>query len=204
MSAIRVQLALALTLLTAIASAAPAAPRVVCHGDGRWVISALPPTLRDPEVLDYLKSGLTTTLAVSLRARGVRGEKLSVAARIDVRFEPWEQFFDVRVLRADATAEARRVASEPELHAWWRDLTLSFVLPGVPRGSAQVSVELIPFSEDEQADTRRWYAESLRGALAADPGSSAIGGVFDALTLTSIKRQGVLRFSWSAAVERVR
>jgi hypothetical protein len=154
--------------------------------------------------LGHLKSGLTTTLAVSLSTRGERGEKLVSGGRIDVRFEPWEETFDVVVAVPAMPATRRRLASETELHAWWRDLALSFVLRSVPRGSAQVSVELIPFSEDEQADTRRWYAETLRGAPAADPGASAIGGVVDSLTLTSIKRRGVLRISWTATVERVR
>jgi hypothetical protein len=198
--------ALLLALLGARSSWAAQAPRVVCHGDGRCSLSALPPALQDPEVLDYLKSGLTTTLAVSLSARGERGQKLAAAARIDVRFEPWEETFDVLVTGARAPSAKRRLASETDLHVWWRELTLSFALAGTARGWARVSVELIPFSEEEQADARRWYAETLRVApgAAAGGGPPGVGGVLDALTLTSIKRQGVLRFSWQSAIERVR
>jgi hypothetical protein len=210
MTAARALPALLFSLLGVCSSAAAPAPRVVCRVDGRCSVSALPAALRDPEVLDYLRSGLTTTLAVSLGARGERGEKLAAAARIDVRFEPWEEAFNVAVLVPGTAGEERRLPSEADLQAWWRDLTLSFGLAAAARGSARVSVELIPFSEEEQADARRWYAATLRAAPAGregpagDPGSSAIGGVLDALTLTSIKRHGVLRFSWTATVERVR
>jgi hypothetical protein len=204
MSVTRALPALLVVFLGVRADAATPMPRVICRDDGRCTVLALPAVLRDAEVLDYLRSGLTTTLAVSLSARGERGQKLAAAGRIDVRFEPWEESFDVEVRVPGSVARAQRVASERELHAWWRDLTLSFVLPVVARGSAQVHVELVPFSEEEQADARHWYAETLRAAPTGGTGSSAVGGVLDALTLTSIKRRGVLRFSWTAPVEPLR
>ncbi len=203
MSAGRAAAGLLLALLGLRSEAEAKAPSVLCRNDGHCSVSALP-ALRSPEVLEYLKSGLTTTLAVSLAARGVRGERLAAALRIDVRFEPWDETFEVTVLVPGAAAQARRLASEAELHAWWRDLTLPFGLAAEARGTVRVSVDLIPFSEEEQADARRWYAETLRAAPvgragpAGDVRSSAIGGIVDALTLTSIKRQGVLRFSWTA------
>jgi hypothetical protein len=197
---------LLLALLGPRSAATAPTPRVICHADGRCAVSSLPPALRDAEVLDYLKSGLTTTLAVSLNARGGRGQKLSATGRIDVRFEPWQEAFDVAVTAPGTATERRRLASETALHDWWRELALSFALAEAAQGSARVSVELIPFSEEEQADARRWYAENLRAAPepGAATGAPGIGEVLDSLTLTSIKRQGVLRFSWSVAVERVR
>ncbi len=203
-----VAVGLLLALLGLRSEALTPAPRVVCRSDGHCSVSALP-ALRGPEVLEYLKSGLTTTLVVSLMARGVRGERLAAALRIDVRFEPWDETFDVTVLVPGAAAQARRLGSEAELHTWWRELTLPFDLDAEARGTVRVSVELIPFSEEEQADARRWYAETLRAAPVGRAGpagevrSSAIGGVVDALTLTSIKRHGVLRFSWTAKLAGV-
>ena len=210
MTARRTLTSLVVALLAAEPVVAWSGPRVVCHGDGRCAVSALPPTLQDAEVLGYLKSGLTTTLAISLTAHGEHGQKLVGAGRIDVRFEPWEEVFDVVVAVPGAAIESRRLASEAGLHAWWRELEVSFALQAAARGSARVRVELIPFSEEEQADARRWYAETLRVAAAGragsdgESGSSALSSVLDALTLTSIKRQGVLRFSWTATIERVR
>lgn len=193
--------------LMAPPGATTATPRVVCHVDGRCAVSRLPPALRDAEVLDYLKSGLTTTLSLSLAGRSERRQKLVTAVRIDVRFEPWEETFEVAVTPAVGRTERRGLASEAALHAWWSELTLAVTLPAALHGSARVSVELIPFSEKEQEDARRWYARTLRAdsageAGSADAGLSGIDGVVDSLTLTSIKRRGVLRFSWSVQVER--
>ncbi len=201
--------ALLLALLGARSNATAPTPRVVCQADGRCSLSSLPPTLRDREVLEYLKSGLTTTLAISLSARDGRGRKVTAGARIDVRFEPWEEAFDVALVMPGAPAARQRLAAEADLHVWWSELTLFLTLAEEARGPARVNVELIPFSEEEQADARRWYAETLRAAPEAGAGTGApavpgIGEVLDSLTLTSIKRQGLLRFSWSVAIERVR
>jgi len=201
-----------LALLGATAARAAPVPRLICQSDGRCALSALPPVLRDAEVLDFLRSGLTTTLVVSVNVRGEAGQKLSANVRIDVRFEPWEEAFDLEVMRPGAPTERLRMGSEALLHAWWRGLALALALPAGARGTASVSVELIPFSEKEQADTRRWYAEALRSSVPGRAGSaggsggdpSGFGGVLDSLTITSIQRHGVLRFSWSSPVERVR
>jgi hypothetical protein len=200
-------LALLAGTLTAVAGPPPAAPRVVCGSEGRCVVSRLPPALADPEVLDYLKSGLTTTLSLSLSGRSERGRKLAAAVRIDLRFEPWEETFEVVIRPPAGPAERRGLASEAALHAWWHELALAVRLPATPRDSARVSLGLVPFSEEEEEDTRRWYARALRAASAGEAGSADAGlagldGVVDSLTLTSIKRKGVLSFSWSARVER--
>ena len=78
-------------------------------------------------------------------------------------------------------------------------------------GTAKLEVDLVPFSEEEEADTRRWYAEALRSepvgpaSQVSESGTSQTPGlltpVLDAVTLTSIKRHGVLRFSWSTRIE---
>jgi hypothetical protein len=203
--------ALVAVLLCSSATSAAPAPRIVCRSDGNCSVSGLPPALQDAEVLDFLKSGLTTTLVVSLNARGEGGQKLSASIRIDVRFEPWEETFSLEVARPGTPPEGHKLANEVGLHAWWKNLTLAYGLSAEPRGTATVTFELVPFSEKEQADARRWYAEAMRssasgrggrtGGLGTDPSNL---GMLDSLTITSIQRHGVLRFSWAAPVERVR
>jgi hypothetical protein len=194
-------LAAAALLAAGPASADTARPRCACDPRGRCTVSELPPMVSDREVRRYLESGLTTSLVLTLSGKDRASARHKSAARIDVRFEPWEEMFFVWI--ADAGGRPRSESVAPAaLARWWQDLQLSFVLGGPPQGAARVEVDLIPFSEEEEADTRRWYAEALRPAVpsSASGDATALTPVFDALTLTSIKRHGVLRFSWSSSV----
>ncbi len=179
-------------------------PQVACGARGQCVVSRLPLVLTDREVLGYLKSGLTTTLGVSLSAKGDRGERLTASSSIDVRFEPWEEVFLVTTNRTGGRPELVRLSSERALHAWWVALRVSVALGGVPRKNVSVELSLIPFSEEEEADARRWYAQALRTERLrprVDTTPELLGDMVDALSLTSIKRHGVLRFSWTVPVE---
>jgi hypothetical protein len=197
----------ALTFLAAaVAAADTVRPQVACDATGHCAVSQLPAIVADRDVRSYLQSGLTTSLVLTFTAKDRAGTRRQAAARVDVRYEPWEETFEVWVAvtgsapRKDSIAPAR-------LASWWSDLRVSFVLDGPAVGSARVDVDLIPFSEEEEADTRRWYAEALRGGglqrSSVDGGAIAAVPMLDALTLTSIKRHGVLRFSWSAPVQGV-
>lgn len=159
-------------------------------------MSRLPPALSDREVLGYLNSGLTTTLLVGLSAKGTLGERTEAAARIEVRFEPWEEVYHVTLTPAQGPPQRLRLTAAEGIEPWWRSLSLSFPVRGRLRGSARIELSVIPFSEEEEADARRWYAEALRNGEGAH-----FAEVLDVLTLTSIKRRGVLRFSWSAPAQ---
>lgn len=183
----------------------PAPPLLSCDRPTECVASRLPSILADEEVFDYLKSGLTTTLVLSLSAKGVRGERLTSSAQIDVRFEPWEEVFIVKRRRGAGRPDRWRLASEEKLYEWWAGLTLDVAFRGVLTGRVTVGLTLIPFSEEEEADTRRWYADTLRSARLRPGGDTTpelLGEIVDTLTLTSIKRRGVRSYSWSVPIER--
>ncbi len=211
---------LTVALLLSLASLCGAGqpPRLSCGTGGECVLSGLPPLLSDGDVRGYLRSGLTTTLALSLSAKGESGRRLASAARIDVRFEPWEEVFLVELSRTGHAVSRARLTSEEALRSWWAALRIELRLGERPKGRVSVELNLFPFSEEDEADTRRSYAETLRaerlrpvvrdegsGAkgneVKADEGSDLVGELLDTLTLTSIKRHGVRRFSWSVPVE---
>ena len=179
----------------------PSPPQVLCAAGGRCAVSRLPPTVADREVARYLRSGLTTTLLLTLSGRGEGRARLSASAAVEVRFEPWEEVFHVAVRLPEKQPERLRLATDAALGDWWRALRLEFLLGALPRGQARLELVVIPFSEEEEADTRRWYAEALREAGPATSPSLGLGAALDAMTLASIKRKGVMRFSWSARVE---
>jgi hypothetical protein len=206
---------LAVALLFGPASlcwAGQAPPRISCEAGGECVLSRLPPLLSGSEVRGYLRSGLTTTLALSVSAKGENGRRLAATARIDVRFEPWEEVFFVELSRTGFTANGARLISEEALRRHWADLRLELPLGERPKGRVSVELNLFPFSEDDEADTRRSYAETLRAErlrpAVTDEGKEAkgndgpdlVGELLDTLTLTSIKRHGVRRLSWSVPI----
>lgn len=195
-------LALAIAWATIASAASGPPPLVSCRPTGPCSVANLPP-LSDPEVQGYLKSGLTSTLAVTLFTRSGAGQRGAATARVDVRFDPWDEVFHVRLVATDGSSHAERPKSAAEFEAWWRGLALAFPGGAPSRTSARVELSVIPFSEAEEADARRWYAEAARGG-GAQRSASGFGDVLDTLTLTSIKRRGVLSFSWSVAVETAR
>jgi hypothetical protein len=198
-----VHLALALALVGAAGDTVR--PQVACDGRGGCAVSHLPPIVVDREVRRYLESGLTTSLVFTFSARDRGGRRREASARVDVRYEPWEETFDLWVGTAGAPLRKESVAPA-RLADWWAALRVPFAVAEGAVENARVDVDLIPFSEEEEADTRRWYAETLRGGSvprSGTDGAAATLPMLDALTLTSIKRHGVLHFSWSAPVNGV-
>ena len=185
--------------LGAVALGAPPEPGPLLRCAGTTcVASRLPPVLADRDLERYLRSGLTTTLSLSLATRVPAGERRRTSVRIDVRFEPWDESFDVVLVAPPAPPKRERLASSSALVEWWSKLELAFPSHERAAGKAELDLEVIPFSEQEEAETRRWYADAL-----GDDGDRGRPreSMLDALTLTSIKRHGVLKFSWSAQVE---
>ena len=84
------------------------------------------------------------------RARG--------GARIDIRYELWDEVW--LVTRADTSGRTQRArfASFEQLEAWWRDLRLEVLPPAASPGPAEVRLRVIPFSQSEQLDAQRWFS----------------------------------------------
>ena len=173
------------------------APSVTCTRPGACQVSALPPLLADPEVQSHLRSGLTSTIVVTVLAR--RPRSAQAVAAVDVRFEPWEEVFLVRRPRPGNGPEELRLPNLYALQTWWAGLTLSLDVQLEAGTPAEVEVSVVPFSEAEAADARRWYAEALRRG--DPPPTRGLGEALDAVTLTSIKRRGVVQFSWTVGVK---
>jgi hypothetical protein len=196
-------------LLAAAAGAARAAgPTYQVARDRSVLLGDLPDVLSRPEVAPHLTTGLTTgfLLAVDLREPG--GQRRRGAARVDVRWEPWDEVFLVAVTGADGRTRRVTFTSLPALVGWWRALELT-VATGLPAGSWTVAVDLrvLPFSHDEQRDAQRWFSGSLAPESSGDPppgtqaGESRLSGVVDLLMATSIQRRAIVRYAWKATLE---
>ena len=104
---LRAWLPLALLLAPAALRAAPAppAPALDVAREG-IVLFHLPPILGEEEVRKQLGTGLTTSFAFEAAAR-TAGGKVKGAARVDVRYDLWDEVYIVT--RVDASGRAARV-----------------------------------------------------------------------------------------------
>ena len=195
-----------LVLLVLLASSAAAdETRLVRDAEGGVVLSGLPPVLADEEVRKHLTTGLTTTLLLHLDPP-LRAAP--AGARIEVRYELWDEVFHVAVLTADGRAERVVLAGLEELDDWWRHLGLLVLGPQAAPGatrSVRLVLDVIPFSQAERDDTERWFSETI-GAAARSGGEEAdrspddreesLARVLSVMIATSIQRRALTSYEW--------
>ena len=209
--------ALAAWLLAPLVLLAPAsrlsaitqAPAVEMAREG-LAISRLPPILGDEEVRKQLGTGLTTSFTFEANARGTVG-KVRGGARVDVRYDLWDEIYIVS--RIDATGHAMRVTlpSFERLAEWWREARLVVIRAPAATGilTADLELRVIPFSQAEQLDAQRWFSQALSaersggaGAVsdAAEDASESFSQVINLLMATSIGRPALLEYRWKLPV----
>jgi hypothetical protein len=177
---------------------------------GFIVLAGLPSLLHRADIRKQLDSGLTATLAFEVRTTGVSPQKLRGGARVDVRYELWDEIYLVTRLDASGKRERLRFDSFDKLGHWWRDVRLP-VLP-LPRASgpwqAEVRLRVIPFSQAEQQKTQRWLTESMAGdgdgsagavSQALEDRPVSFSQVLQLLVATSIGRPALFEQEWNLA-----
>ncbi|HEX7149844.1 MAG TPA: hypothetical protein VF618_00030 [Thermoanaerobaculia bacterium] len=173
-----------------------AAPPAAITPGGALTITLPADLLRSAEVKEQLTSGLTTVFVITVSGDGVKG-----AARIDVRFELWEEKYLVSVI--EPTGERHfSFDSEAALARWWSENPLTVTPPRKygQRVDARVKLKLLPFSSQEQRDTRRWLARTLSGTNGDfTPAQSA--DILRILVETSVRRRPLLEREWSVRAE---
>ncbi len=185
------RLLLALLLALAPALAAAEGPRIEVDAERRLVLAGLPPILADDGVKEHLTSGLTTSVYF-------RPGKLAGGARVDIRYDLWDEVFHlVAAGRGERTFRAR-ASSFDELLEWWRGLRLALAGGGQldapwPR-RLEVTADVVPFSAAEQDDARRWFSESIEERRQSGTGLSQ---TFNLLLATSIRRRALASYSWT-------
>ena len=172
----------------------------------RLLLIDLPPVLAETEVERQLTTGLTTTFVFRVELdRGGSG-RVAGGARVEVRYELWDEVFHTTVLDARGIARGQ-VPSLEELAGWWHELRLAVLAATAqppPTGRARVTLEVVPFSQAEAADTQRWFADAVakagssggEGISSPDDREDSLGQVFSVLLATSIQRHPVTSFRW--------
>jgi hypothetical protein len=153
------------------------------------VAATLPASiLSESDVQKRLTSGLTTTFLVAARNRAT--DEIS-GARLEVRYDLWDEVWLVRRIEFDRKQERQRIASMAELEKWWRT-PLRLLSTDASRVSLQLDLTVLPFSAAESEDARQWMSKS--GGVGTAGGS---GGVVDALIGTTINARPITSYRWN-------
>ncbi|HEX8254533.1 MAG TPA: hypothetical protein VF846_15420 [Thermoanaerobaculia bacterium] len=195
----------ALTLLGAMHAAAANEPIARLRADAMLVVTLKPDLLAHRDVRKQIGSGLTTTFLVTITdAQNRKG-----AARIEVRYEPWDEVYLVTARGIDAAAQRARLETFERLAEWWSNAALPLLPSASAVTRAQLTLEVLPFSIEEQKETQRWLSRALgeahrEQAMDASEVRGTAGGnsVLDALIGTSIQRRPIFRQRWTVTVTR--
>jgi hypothetical protein len=194
-----------LALLVAAAGGGERRPTAALSPAGALTITLPAELMRSPEVKQQLTSGLTTVFVVDVSAEdGQRTTK--GGARVEIRFELWEEKYLLSLI--DATGQERKLtfASEEGLRQWWSESPLT-VTPPYPYGrrvEVKVKLTMLPFSSQEQSDTQRWLSRTLSasGARDAEPSPAQSAELLRIIVQSSTRRRPLLERQWSARAER--
>lgn len=201
-----------LATVTAGAANAQTVPAFEIDRDGVLTVVSLPEPFSRREVRPHLGSGLTTSFVVEVEARDARGRTARGAARIDVRYELWDEVYLVRAFGASGVRRLPTVRSFEELQAAWNRLKLPvFSTASLSRSGGAWKVEIglsvVPFSQSEQRDAQRWFNDSIAvrpppssrsaGRLQEAPAGTDAGGVLDLFLGNSIQRRSLVRYDWT-------
>lgn len=173
-------------ILIALALSARAQQRPGFTVQSGVVAAALPlSVLQDKTVKKQLGSGLTTTFLLIVRQRGVVS-----GARIEVRYDLWDEVWIVRRVEFDGKIDRQRIASADALEKWWLTPVRLFA-SNADRVVLQLDLNVLPFSAAEEDDARQWITKS--GGVGTGTG----GGLVDALIGTTISAKPITSFRWN-------
>lgn len=144
--------------------------------------------LQDKTVRKQLSSGLTTTFLVVARQRELNRV---TGARIEVRYDLWDEVWIVRRIEFDGKTDRQRLTAQDALDKWWRT-PVRLLSTSAPRVALQVEVSVLPFSAAEEEDARQWITKS--GGVGTAAGE---GGLVDALIGTTISARPITSYRWN-------
>ena len=182
-------LAVVFTLLLAAIARAQQPQLGFAVQPGGVIAATLPLSiLQDTSVRKQLHSGLTTTFLFVARQRDTR---IVSGARIEIRYDLWDDVWIVQKNEHDRKNERHRLTSLDALEKWWRT-PLRMMATKASRVALQIDLSVLPFSAAEEADARQWITKS--GGVGTSAGSA---GLVDALIGTTISARPLTSYRWN-------
>lgn len=185
---VRPALAVAFSLLLAAFARAQQPQLGFTVQPGGVVAASLPMSiLQDASVRKQLRSGLTTTFLFVTR---LRDTKVISGARIEIRYDLWDEVWIVQKIEHDRKSERQRLTSFDALEKWWRT-PLRMMATKASRVALQIDLSVLPFSAAEEEDARQWITKS--GGVGTGSGT----GLVDALIGTTISARPLTSYRWN-------
>ncbi len=181
-------LAIALLLLPLTAAAQHARPAFTVHPGGVVAASLPVSILSDRAVRKQLATGLTATFILEARNRLANSV---TGARLEIRYDLWDEVWLVRRIEFDRKPEQQRIASLEALEKWWR-IPLRVMATNAASVPLQLDLTVLPFSAAEREDARQWISKS--GGVGTAGGG---GGLVDALIGTTITAKPIFSQRWN-------
>jgi hypothetical protein len=183
-------------VMTVAALSAQAGEHPVAYVDAAGVvtISLDPRLLREAEAEKHLNSGLTTSFIV-------RADDHPGGVRVDIRYDLWDEVFQVQTFRGDGRNEKMTIRSRADLEAWWTSPRFQLTRGARAGDALRLTAMVLPFSASEEADAKRWLARSL-GSTPPPAASEAFGppSLFSAVIGSSVRRKPVVKLTWQSRI----
>jgi hypothetical protein len=193
-----------LALLSLAAGTAVRLPSARVTTAGAIAITLPAHLLSSAEVKNQLTSGLTTVFTIAATVTDERSTTRG-GARIDVRFELWEEKYLVTVTGPAGDVHKLTFASDVALAQWWSENALVVTTPHRfgQRVNVSVKLKMLPFSVQEQSDTQRWLSRTLASSSteSAERSPSQSAEILRIIVETSVRRRPILEYGWSVRAE---
>ncbi len=143
---------------------------------------------KEKKIETQLQSGLTTTMLVTVV--GQNGRKVRGGARVDIRFEPWDEIYHISIFHYNGDKEILVLQSHKVLMDL---LTGRRIRIASSQAAARllVTLQVLPFSKTEQVDTQKWFSKTLAS------NQQGSGYMLDLIFAASIKRKTSRKFQWT-------
>lgn len=153
--------------------------------------------LEHEKIAEQIDSGLTVSFVYLAELKRPEAENREGRCRVDVRFEPWDEVYEVLAVDFRGRISEFKFASRAALIRWFIDAYAGVAdCAGLDEAVIRVvlDVRLLPFSSREQSETKDWFNRSLSGGNST---SALSGNLGDFLLSTSIKRKSLMTFYWN-------
>jgi hypothetical protein len=159
--------------------------------------------IENSEVRKQIGTGLTVSFVARTTVVDVAGNESGGSAVISVRYDLWDENYLVTIIDVDRRRSEQRVDSYAHLIDFWTRSSLVVAHPGTTdfRGTANVKVEMLPFSAAEEADAQRWLSRSANGPAARGGEAAPESRLLEVIIGMSVQRRPLLEFHWRVAVE---
>ena len=159
--------------------------------------------LNDEEVLEQFKSGLTNTFILKLSIRARNGASFQGAARIEIRYELWDEVFLINILEGDGKRTTHNIPNLKAFRQWWKASAFTILPPPSSQyaTNARITLDFIPFSQSEQNHARAWLTDSNRGNIQNNgEQASQVTNIFQTIMATSIQSKPIWSHRWNVTL----